>query len=73
VTPDELRAWRRGRGWTLAQAAAALGWDETALSRWETGARGRAGPGGRVVPPEVARAVAREDRIAKLEAARAGG
>lgn len=37
MTPDELRAWREGRGYSRPQLAALLGVDRVTVWTWETG------------------------------------
>jgi transcriptional regulator with XRE-family HTH domain len=44
VTAAEFRAWCERRGYTQAQAAAALNASQSAVSRWQTGERAIPGP-----------------------------
>jgi transcriptional regulator with XRE-family HTH domain len=37
MTPQELRDWRTGQGWTLDDAAYYLGTTKTSVHRWEAG------------------------------------
>ena len=39
VPPEELRDWRRKRGWTQAQAARYLGVSQRTIENWEQGYR----------------------------------
>lgn len=37
VTPDELRAWRKAKGWTLGRAGQCIGVSASAVGHWERG------------------------------------